>query len=69
MNYYYSLKSRCAYCGKFILKGQDICKWCGHERKDDDDKYFPHPYIFKPPGGGDGFKVGAPAFNLKLVSR
>jgi len=49
-------KSR--YCGKIIRRGQDICDWCGH-RRDDDEDLFPYPYIFKPPGGGGGFKEGA----------
>jgi hypothetical protein len=47
--------SRCAFCGKIIPIGKEICEWCGHKR-DDDEKggFLPHPYIFKPPGGGDG---------------
>jgi hypothetical protein len=48
-------RSRCAFCGKVIPIGKEICEWCGHKR-DDDEKggFLPHPYIFKPPGGGDG---------------
>ena len=48
--------SRCPYCGKEIPKGQDICKWCGHKRDDDEGEFFPHPFIFKPPGGGGSMK-------------
>ncbi|MFW9930375.1 MAG: DNRLRE domain-containing protein [Candidatus Thorarchaeota archaeon] len=44
--------SRCAFCGKIIPKGKDVCEWCGHKK--DDDPKFPHPFIFKPPGGGGG---------------
>jgi len=46
-------QSKCRYCGKMIRRGQDTCDWCGH-RRDDDDEFFPYPYIFKPPGGGGG---------------
>jgi len=48
--------SRCPYCGKEIPKGQEICKWCGHKRDDDEGGFFPHPFIFKPPGGGGSMK-------------
>ncbi|MFX1569084.1 MAG: DNRLRE domain-containing protein [Promethearchaeota archaeon] len=46
--------SRCAYCGKEIPKDKDSCEWCGHKRDDDEDGFFPYPFIFKPPGGGGG---------------
>jgi len=45
--------ARCSYCGRVIPHGQDVCDWCGHKRDDDDD-FFPYPYIFKPPNGGGG---------------
>ncbi|MFX0043964.1 MAG: DNRLRE domain-containing protein [Candidatus Hodarchaeota archaeon] len=47
-----SYLSRCLYCGKVIPKGKDVCDWCGHKKDDDDEGFFPYPYIFKPPGGG-----------------
>jgi len=25
---------KCAYCGKVIPKGQDVCEWCGHKKDD-----------------------------------
>lgn len=34
--------------------GSDTCDWCGHQKDDDDDGFFPYPYIFKPPGGLGG---------------
>ena len=52
------IQSKCSYCGKMIPKGKDTCDWCGH-KKDDEGGFFPYPYIFKPPGGGGGFKEGA----------
>ncbi len=50
-------QSRCSYCGRIIPKNQDICDWCGH-RRDDDDSFFPFPFIRKPPGGGGGSTKG-----------
>ncbi len=46
-------QARCSYCGRTIPRGQDICEWCGH-RRDDDDDFFPYPFIFRDPGGGGG---------------
>ncbi|KKN10657.1 hypothetical protein LCGC14_1034420 [marine sediment metagenome] len=48
------LQSKCQYCGKIIPKGQDTCDWCGHKKDDDEDGFFPYPFILKPPGGGGG---------------
>ncbi|MFW9882432.1 MAG: hypothetical protein ACFFG0_55935, partial [Candidatus Thorarchaeota archaeon] len=48
--------SRCAYCGKVIPKGQDVCEWCGHKKDDGGGGFYPYPYIFKPPGGGGSMK-------------
>ncbi|MFX0167671.1 MAG: DNRLRE domain-containing protein [Candidatus Hodarchaeota archaeon] len=58
--------SKCAYCGKVIPKGKEICEWCGH-KKDDDEGFFPYPFIFKPPGGGGGgrLKEGAIVIPIK----
>ncbi|MFW9972171.1 MAG: hypothetical protein ACFFDF_18435 [Candidatus Odinarchaeota archaeon] len=49
-------QSKCAYCGKVIPKGRDICEWCGHKKDDDEGGFFPYPFIFKPPGGGGSMK-------------
>ncbi|MHA1914168.1 MAG: DNRLRE domain-containing protein [Promethearchaeota archaeon] len=60
------MQSRCLYCGRALRRGQKICDWCGH-RKDDDDIFYPYPYIFKPPGGGGGsFKEGAIAIPVRV---
>jgi len=58
-------QSKCSYCWRVLRKGQITCDWCGH-RKDDDD-FLPFPYIFKPPGGGDGggFEEGALVIPVK----
>lgn len=38
-----------------IPKGSDTCDWCGHKKEDNDYKgFFPHPFIFKPPGEAGG---------------
>jgi hypothetical protein len=58
-------QSKCAYCGKIIPKGQDVCNWCGHEKRDDDDRFLPYPYIFKPPGP-DGAMKGLIAVPIKV---
>ncbi|MFX1593835.1 MAG: hypothetical protein ACFFCL_14170 [Promethearchaeota archaeon] len=58
---------RCAYCGKVIPKGQDVCNWCGHKKDDDKDGFFPYPFIFKPPGGGGSMK-GTIAVSIKVKS-
>ena len=50
------IQSKCSYCGKLIPKGKEICEWCGH-KKDDDEGFFPYPYIYKPPGGGGGGRL------------
>ncbi|MFX1419232.1 MAG: zinc ribbon domain-containing protein [Promethearchaeota archaeon] len=57
--------SRCAYCGKVIQKGQDVCDWCGHKKDDDEGGFFPYPFIFKPPGGGGSMK-GTIAVPIKV---
>ncbi|MFX0105728.1 MAG: zinc ribbon domain-containing protein, partial [Candidatus Hodarchaeota archaeon] len=57
--------SKCPYCGKVIPKGQDTCDWCGH-KKDDEGGFFPHPYIYKPPGGGGGSIKGTIAVAAKI---
>jgi len=46
---------RCSFCGRTIPRGQDTCEWCGHGRDDDDD-FFPYPFIFRRPGGGGSMK-------------
>jgi hypothetical protein len=49
------IPSRCAFCGKVVPKGKEFCEWCGHKKDDDDkDGFLPHPFLFKPPGGGGG---------------
>jgi hypothetical protein len=60
-------QSRCAYCGKMIPKGQEVCDWCGHKKRDDEDGFLPYPYIFKPPGGGGAMK-GSIAVPVKIKS-
>jgi len=50
-------QARCSYCGRIIRPGQDVCDWCGHEKNEDDDGFFPYPYIFKPPDGGGGVRT------------
>ena len=63
--------SRCSYCGKEIPKGQDVCEWCGHKKDDDDENgFFPYPFLFKPPGGGGGSTKGtiAVAVNIKAYT-
>ena len=62
------IQSKCSYCGKMIPKGKDICDWCGH-KKDDDEGFFPYPYIFKPPGGGGGSIKGTIAIPVKIKSQ
>ncbi|UCC18696.1 MAG: hypothetical protein JSV62_11385 [Promethearchaeota archaeon] len=49
-------QSRCAYCGKVMPKGKDVCDWCGHKKDDGGGGFYPYPYIFKPPGGGGSMK-------------
>ncbi len=61
-------QSRCSYCGKLILKGQDVCKWCGHKKDDDEGGFFPYPFIFKPPGGGGGAIKGTITVSVKIKS-
>ena len=58
--------SRCSYCGKVIPKGQDICEWCGHKKDDDENGFFPYPFLFKPPGGGGGSTKGTIAVEVKI---
>jgi hypothetical protein len=50
-----------------IPKAKEICDWCGH-KKDDDEGFFPYPFIFKPPDGGDGgrFKEAVIAIPIKI---
>ena len=61
------IKSKCAYCGKLIPQGKEICDWCGH-KKDDDEGFFPYPFIFKPPDGGGGgrFEEGAITVPIRI---
>jgi len=61
--------SKCPYCGKVIPKSQDICKWCGHKKDDDEGGFFPYPYIFKPPGWGGGSLKGIIAVSAKIKSQ
>ena len=49
-----SVRNRCAYCGREIPFGRDICEWCGHRRDDNNDDFFPYPFIFRPPDNGGG---------------
>lgn len=65
MNRQFQGPSKCAYCGKVIPKGQDTCDWCGH-KKDDDERFFPYPFIYKPPGGGGGSLKGSAAVPIKI---
>jgi hypothetical protein len=58
-------QSKCRYCGKQIQKDQDTCEWCGHKRDDNEDDFFPYPFIFKPPGGGGGLNKQAIAISVK----
>ena len=58
------VQSKCRYCGKMIRRGQDTCDWCGH-RRDDDEGFFPYPFIFKPPGGGGRLREGAIAIPIR----
>jgi hypothetical protein len=54
--------SRCAFCGKVIPKGKDVCEWCGHKKDDDrGGGFLPHPFISKPPPGGGGGSMKAVA--------
>ncbi|MHA1884195.1 MAG: DNRLRE domain-containing protein [Promethearchaeota archaeon] len=57
-------QSKCSYCGRELKKGQITCDWCGH--RNDDDPFYPYPYIFKPPGPGGGFKEGAIAIPVRV---
>jgi hypothetical protein len=58
--------SRCTFCGKIIPKDEDVCKWCGHKKDDDDkDGFAPNPFIFKPPGGGGGSMKSVAKVNIK----
>lgn len=59
-------QSRCSYCGKLIPKGKEICEWCGH-KKDDDEGFFPYPFIFKPPGGGGGGRLKEGAIAIPVM--
>jgi len=61
-------QSRCPYCGKVIPKGQDTCEWCGHKKDDDEGGFFPYPFIFKPPGGGDSSMKEAITVPIKIKS-
>ena len=61
-----SLRFKCSYCGKIIPKGKITCDWCGHRNDDDDEGYFPYPYIFRPPGGGGGANKGTIAVKIKI---
>ena len=61
------IQPKCAYCGKNIPMGQDTCDWCGH-KKDDDEDFFPYPYIFKPPGGGGG-SMKEIAHTVKIIAQ
>ncbi len=61
--------SKCPYCGKVIPKDQDICKWCGHKKDDDEDGFFPYPFIFKPPGGRDPPMKGTIAISVKTKAQ
>jgi len=58
-------QARCSYCGRIIPRDQDICEWCGH-RRDDDDDFFPYPFIFRDPGGGGGSLKGEIAIPVKV---
>jgi hypothetical protein len=60
-------QARCLYCGRIIPRDQDICEWCGH-RRDDDDDFFPYPFIFRDPGGGGGSMKGVIAIPVKVVA-
>ncbi len=61
-------QARCLYCGRVILRDQDICEWCGH-RRDDDDDFFPYPFIFRDPGGGGGGSMkGEIAIPVKIMA-
>jgi len=60
------LRSKCSYCGKMMPKGKITCDWCGHRKDDDDEGFFPYPYIFRPPGGGGGANKGAIAIKIKI---
>ncbi len=59
------LPSKCRYCGKMIRRGEDTCDWCGHKKDDDEDGFFPYPFIFKPPGGGGGLNRRMIAIPIK----
>jgi hypothetical protein len=66
LNDLHAVENRCAYCGKLIPEGKDVCEWCGHKRGGGGG-FFPFPYIRKPPGGGGGrFKEGAIAVPVKV---
>ncbi|MFX1233899.1 MAG: DNRLRE domain-containing protein [Promethearchaeota archaeon] len=59
-------QARCSYCGRIIPRNQDICEWCGH-RRDDDNEFFPYPFIFRDPdGGGGGSMKGEIAIPIKV---
>ncbi|MFX0176870.1 MAG: DNRLRE domain-containing protein [Candidatus Hodarchaeota archaeon] len=60
-------ESRCSFCGRTIPRGQDTCEWCGH-RRDDDDDFFPYPFIFRRPGGGGSMK-GAIAVPVNIKTK
>ena len=61
-------QARCLYCGRIIPRDQDICDWCGH-RRDDDDDFFPYPFIFRDPGGGGGGSMkGEIAIPVKVMA-
>ena len=62
--------SRCAFCGKIIPKGKEFCEWCGHKKDDDDkDGFLPHPFLFKPPGGGGGSMKAVAKVPIKTKSK